>query len=94
MAGSEPTQIDFELLCERFPKHCNRIKALARTNPTFSEICEDLCLACWNLKRFEAESPEKWQAEIPEYRKIIAELSAELAERLLSERIPASPPSG
>lgn len=85
MSETEQREIDFDLLCDRFPKHCARIKLLARANATFGDVCEDYCLAYKNLKQFEADPNDGWEVEIADFRVVVAELGAELTRLVRSK---------
>ena len=87
MSDIERSEIDFDLLCDSFPKHCTRIKLLARANATFGDVCEDYCLAYKNLKRFETDPNNGWEVEIADFRVVVAELGAELTKLVRSKEI-------
>lgn len=97
MSAIEHREIDFELLCDNFPKHCEFIRMLARLNPTFSAVCEDYCLAYTNLKQFETDLDGGWEVEIADFRVVVAELGAELTKSIQRGKVPevvASPVAG
>jgi len=89
MTENEGHEIDFDLICENFPRHVSRIKMLVRCNASFAAICDDYCLACKNLRWFETGPDDRWKNEIADYRAVISELADELMRVLQTDEIAA-----
>ena len=76
----------FNRLLARFPGREDAIRHAALRDRTFRELCDDLLLAMAALERFEHRPDAAQRIEIPEYRGLIAELEAELADYLATRR--------
>jgi hypothetical protein len=76
----------FRRLLARFPGREDAIRRAALGDRTFRELCDDLLLAITALERFERRPDAAQRIEIPEYRRIIAELEAELTDYLATRR--------
>jgi hypothetical protein len=76
VSGSAP------LVLERFPDHWQEIKGLLRTSDAFGSLCEDYTVAVTALRAWEGSADPKAPARVTEYRDLVAELEAEILERL------------
>ena len=83
MSEVEHSEIDFALIGTRFPKQFDRIQHLMQFNQDFESVCEEYCIAYKTMRRMESNTSEKWKIELAEYRELIQELGAEIAEMLL-----------
>ncbi len=85
MARADSMQNGPAAIAARFPHAAGRVWGLADSNTDFRELCEEYGLACESLARFEAMPDAAERPEVPDYRRVIAELEGEI-ERYLGPR--------
>lgn len=83
MSKIKPSELDIDLICERFPKQFDLLNRLVQSNQDFGSLCEEYCIAYKTMRRMESKTTENWKAELAEYRELIQELGAEIAGMLL-----------
>ena len=62
----------------RFPEAAATLRRLVSSDPQFRGICEEYALAQQSLARFEGRADAAERPEIGDYRRLIAELEAEI----------------
>lgn len=82
MSGSDITSMGLIQMMARFPESAPALQRMARASPEFREICEEYALAQQSLAGFEARFDADQRPEIGDYRRVIAEIEAEIAKLL------------
>ena len=72
----------FQRVLLRFPGRESRLRREALKDRYLRAVCEDLALALESLSAFEARPDSADRPEIPEYRRLISDLEAEVTARL------------
>ena len=85
MADVKAAQAGLAQAIARFPAAALTLRRLALTHPDFLEICEEYGLAQESLTGFEARPDAAERPEIGDYRRVIAELEAEIGQLLAAE---------
>jgi hypothetical protein len=84
MAQADLAQTRLARAVARFPEHAIALRRLVLADPEFRGLCEDYALAQESLARFEARPDAAERPEVPDYRRLIAELEREIG-RFLGE---------
>lgn len=90
MADADIAKTGLARAVARFPEAADTLRGMALTDPEFREICEEYALALQSLASFEARPDAAERPEVGDYRRVIAELEAEI-DRILKEAGGAAP---
>lgn len=82
MSDTDLAQGGLARIVARFPGWEGALRSLARTDPTFLDLCEEYELASKSLASFLARSDWGNRPEIAEYRSIIIELETVIGRLL------------
>lgn len=77
MGGSK-----YQLLCDRFPEHCDLINQLASENLTFKELVKDYADSRKALANWQASDHPPAADRVDEYRRLQSELELEIKQFL------------
>jgi hypothetical protein len=80
------SRLDLEQALQRFPGDSAAIRQLFLADPTFRGVCEDYRLAAEALAGFRDRPDAATRPEIADYCRVMAELEAEIAALVHSNR--------